>query len=148
MAYIPEGARWYLAEVVLEHRIENDPTSVVHINLHLVEAGSPDEAYRKAIALGRQGEMDYRNTEGKRVCTTFRGLRGLNVIHDDLEDGAELLFEELVGLDEDQVQQHITPYERLAVFAPRAPRTGGPNYMPEDVMKMLEEAGFDDDAVA
>jgi hypothetical protein len=146
MAYIPEGARWYLADIVLEHRIEDDPDSVVHINLHLIEAGSPDEAYRKALELGSQGEMDYRNTEGKRVRTTFRGLRGLNVIHDELEDGAELLFDELVGLDEDQLQRYITPRERLAVFAPRAPRTGGPNYMPGDVMRALEEASDDDAA--
>jgi hypothetical protein len=42
MGFIPKGARWYLADIVLEHIIAGDPRNVVHINTHLVEAGSPE----------------------------------------------------------------------------------------------------------
>ena len=28
MDFIPKGTRWYLADVVLEHRIEDDPRTV------------------------------------------------------------------------------------------------------------------------
>ena len=56
MGFIPEDARWYLADIVLEHIIEGDSRNVVHINTHLVEAESPVEAYEKAVGLGRRSE--------------------------------------------------------------------------------------------
>jgi hypothetical protein len=90
MGFIPKDARWYLAGLVLEHTVEGDPRNVVHVNTHLIEADSPDEAYQKANALGRAGELEYANSDGKQVRVAFRGLRDLDVIHEDLEDGAEL----------------------------------------------------------
>ncbi len=142
MGYIPEGARWYIADLVLVHEIEGDPRNVVHVNLHLIEAGSPEEAYRKAVALGQAGEGSYLNTDRKQVRTTFRGLRHLDVIHDDLEDGAELIYEEKVGLPEAELRRWVRPKEALGVFAPRQPRTDGPNYMPDNIMKEMERAGY------
>jgi hypothetical protein len=93
MAYIPKDARWYLADVVLEHTVESDPRNVVHVNIHLVEADSPERAYQKAYGLGRDAEQVYANSDGKEVRVVFRGLRDLNVIHEALEDGAELTYE-------------------------------------------------------
>jgi hypothetical protein len=55
MGFMPKDARWYLADVVLEHTIEGDPRNVVHVNMHLIEADSPEQAYEKAVALGRGG---------------------------------------------------------------------------------------------
>jgi hypothetical protein len=52
MGYIPEDAKWYLAEIVEEITVEEDSRNVVHRNLHLIRADSPEEAYRKAIELG------------------------------------------------------------------------------------------------
>ena len=40
MAYIPEDAKWYLADIVLEITIEDDPRNVVHTNLVLISADS------------------------------------------------------------------------------------------------------------
>ena len=142
MAFIPEGARWYIAGLVLEHTIEGDRRNVVHVNTHLIEADSPEEAYRKAVAFGRTGEQDYANSEGKRVRVTFRGLRDLDVIHDDLEDGAELFYEEAVDVGEVELGRWVKPKHALGVFLPRRAATGGPNYMPEEVMQMLEAEGF------
>src|SRR5262249_20055632 len=133
--------RWYVADVVLEHRIDGDPENVVHVNTHLVEAGSPDEAYEKALALGRAREHEYENTDGRAVRVGFRGLRELNVVHEPLEDGAEIMYTEDVGVPEDRLRGWITPKEQLGVFAPIEPKRG-PNYMPESVMQMLEAEGF------
>lgn len=138
MAFIPKGAKWYIAEVVLEHQIADDPRNVVHINTLLVEAASPEDAYGKAIALGQSSEMDYLNTDEKRVQVTFRGLRDLNVIHDDLEHGAELIYEEKVGLPESAIRQWIKPKDQMGVFAPIGKRADIPNYFPAAVMKLLE----------
>ena len=149
MAYIPEDAHWYLAEVVLEHTVENDPRNVVHINIHLIEAVSPELAYDKAIALGRQSEVCFTNTGGKEVRVAFRGLRQLNVIHDKLEDGAELTYEEIAGVPEAELRDLISPKEGLGVFRDRHSgfTTGAPNLMPESIMQKMKDAGFDRDAI-
>lgn len=141
MGFIPLGARWYLAGLVLEHTIEGVPRNVIHVNTHLIEADSPEEAYRKANALGRRGQMEYANTDGKTVRVAFRGLRDLDVIHDDLEDGAELFYEERVGVPEDALAGWVKPKEELSVFAPRRDKSDGPNYLPQEVAEMLEAEG-------
>jgi hypothetical protein len=143
MGFVPKDARWYVADIVLEHHIEGDPRNVVHVNTHLVEAQSPEHAYEKALALGQGSEQQYANTEGKQVRVMFRGLRELNVIHDPLEDGAEVAYSESVGVPEEQVRGWVTPRERLGVFAPIEQPIGVPNYMPQSVMQMLEAHGFD-----
>jgi hypothetical protein len=142
MGFIPDDAGWYLADIILEHLIEGDPRNIVHVNTHLVEAESPEQAYEKALALGRGSEQEYANTDGRQVRVVFRGLRELNVIHDPLEDGAELAYSETVGVPEEQLRQWIAPREQLGIFAPIEPKHNGPNYMPESVMQLLEARGF------
>jgi hypothetical protein len=68
------------------------PRNVVHTNMILVRADSPEEAYQKAVQLGTARQQSYENPAGKRVECRFRGLRDLNGIHDELEHGAELGF--------------------------------------------------------
>jgi hypothetical protein len=139
VGFIPSDARWYLTDVVLEHRIDDEPRNVVHVNTHLVEAGSPEEAYEKALRLGRDSEHEYENTDGRLVRVVFRGLRELNVIHEDLEDGAELMYSEHVGVPEERLREWNRPREKLAVFAPIQDKLSGPNYLPEAFKGFLEE---------
>jgi hypothetical protein len=47
MGFIPKDARWYWADLILEFTIEGDDRNVVHINTHLIEADSPEQAYQK-----------------------------------------------------------------------------------------------------
>ena len=141
MAYVPKDARWYLADLVLELTVEGDPRNLVHVNIRLIEADSPERAYEKAIALGRDCEQVYTNTAGREVRVTFRGLRELNVIHDELKDGAELTFEESTAAPEAQLAAWLRPRGMLAVFRERGLKQDVPNYMPESVMRSLEDAG-------
>ena len=128
MGYIPEDAKWYLAEIVEEITVEDDPRNVVHRNLHLVRADSPEEAYRKAIELGTSSEASWENIDGKRVTIRFRGLHGLHkVIDDELEHGAELSYRE-----------DIAAKEELGVFQPITPSTG-PHYGSRDVIEEMYE---------
>jgi hypothetical protein len=136
MAYIPENAKWYLAEIVLEIAVEGDARKVVHTNLVLVRADSPDDAYEKANELGAAGEMSYENPDGRRVTFRFRGLRDLNAIHDELEHGAELIYGEEIGMDETDLQKWVSPKEELGVFQPITPSTG-PDYRSRDVFEKL-----------
>jgi hypothetical protein len=141
LGYIPKDARWYIAGLVLEHTIEGDPRNVVHVNTHLIEADSPELAYQKANDLGSAAEREYANTDGMQVRVTFRGLRDLDVIHDDLEDGAELFYEEKTGIADEELRKWVKPKDELNVFAPRSDKSGGPNYLPEMVVKMMEAEG-------
>ncbi len=121
---------WYLADVVLEVSIEDDPRNVVHVNTHLIEAESPEMAYQKALIIGQASEQEYLNTEDKVVRLLFRGLRELSLIPQELEDCAELTYRESIGVPEEQLRQWMLPREQLRVFAPVKDKSAGPNYMP------------------
>jgi hypothetical protein len=138
MAYIPEDAKWYLADIVEENRVEGSKTSLVHVNLVLIRADSPEEAYARALEIGQQSNMTYENVAGKTVTVTFRGLRDLNVIHDELEHGAELAYERKVDVSEAQIQKIVRPKDVLGVFDSSATE---PNldYMPGDIYHAVEE---------
>lgn len=116
MAYVPPDAKWYLAEIVLVFTIEDQAKPVVHINTKLVSAHSPQRAYEKALAIGRTEEAEYINTDGKKVSARFRGLRDLLVIYEELKDGAEIMYEEIPDMEEDQINRLITPKADLGVF--------------------------------
>jgi Domain of unknown function (DUF4288) len=136
MGYIPKDAKWYLARLVQEITVEGDPRNVVHTNLVLIRADSPEEAYQKALELGAQGEIAYENPQGLKVKITFRGLNDLGVIHDPLEHGAELEYTEHVDMDEATLKRWISSKEDLSVFAPIEP-SGGPNYGSREVIEKL-----------
>jgi len=133
MAFIPLDAEWYLADIVLEYSIDGDSRNVVHINTHLIKASSPDEAYEKSEQLGRGSEHSYENTDGKKVTVKFRGLQDLNVIHDPLEDGAELVYQQKTDISDENISLMISSKAGLSVFLPIEPQEG-PNYLAKSVM--------------
>ncbi len=146
MAYIPKDAKWYVAELVMECRIEGDLRNVVHINIVLIRADSPEEAFEKAEQLGREGEDSYLNHTNQKTVWVYRGLRDLNVIHDELEHGAELMFEEKIDVSEDVVQDMITTKSQLNVFrSDELEDLSRPNYgykeIMEEALRMVSESG-------
>ena len=136
MGYIPKDAKWYIAELVMEFQIEGDSRNVVHVNIVLIRADSPEEAFSKAESLGPEGEDTYKNPDNRTVTVTYRGLRDLNVIHDNLEHGAELMYEEKIGVCEDKLQAMLTPKSELAIFRPwQAKEPSVPDYSSKEVME-------------
>lgn len=138
MGHIPENATWYVAELIMELAVDGDPRNVVHKNLVLIEAKSPEDAYRKALELGKAGENSYNNPEGKLVTVKFRGLGHLDVILDALEHGAEIQFEEHVGVSADQIKSWIRRKEELNVFVP-IEQSSAPDYSSAEVMNEAEK---------
>ena len=136
MAFIPKDAKWYLAWLVEEIIVEDDPRNTVHTNLMLVRADSPDEAYHKAIELGKESEVSYKNPDGKSVLCAFRGIKDLNVIHDELAHGTELNYEEKVGVSNEEIERMLTPKEKLTVFCPDE-ISENPNYLAKDIAEEL-----------
>ena len=138
MGFIPKNAKWYLADLVEEIRVEGDRRNVVHTNCTLIRADSPDEAHTKAVALGKPGNTAYKNPKGKTVRIRFRGLKDLNVIHDELEHGAEISFSRALEVSEKEIKSWIPPKRRLGVFAPIRPH-GGPDYASAEVIQKVYE---------
>jgi len=139
MAFIPDGAKWYLADLVVAISVGSRKKVTVHVNTVLVRADSPTEAHEKALALGRQEELRYENAQGEKVRFRFLGLRDLNVIHDELEHGCELIYSERLGRTMSQAKALVSRRSQLGVFAPRVP-SRAPDYMSGDIRRELEVA--------
>lgn len=135
MGYVPQGAEWYVAEVVEEIVVESDPRNVVHKNLVLIRADSPDEAYTKALEIGRQHEGSYTNPDGKLVRTSSRGLSHLDVVHDGLEHGAELMYERKTSVPEEEIRSWVLPKEQLGLFQDRGGQAKYPDYASKDIVE-------------
>ena len=112
--------------------MENDSRNVVHVNTTLVRADSSNEAYDRAQELGAKGETTYENSHGKTVTHRFRGLRSLDVIHEELEHGAELAFSERVAVPEDEIAKLVIA--NMEAFKPVAP-SQAPDYGSRDVLE-------------
>jgi hypothetical protein len=138
MSYIPPNARWYITELIEEIIVEGDKRNVVHKNLILVRATSPEQAYDRACELGKQNEMVFHNPAGAKISIRFRGIAYLDVVHDELEDGAELLFAELVGVPEVDILKLLVPRDRLTVFQP-VERSAVPDYSCKEIVEEANE---------
>jgi hypothetical protein len=140
MAYIPTDAEWYLADLIFEIRIEDEPRIVVHVNTLLVHASSPEDAYKKALALGAEqvGEP-YLNPNGKLVVSRFVGLKELSVIHDKLEHGAELFFVEHPDMQPQDMLAMVQNKTNLSVFAKIEP-SAGPDYASGSIVDDYKKA--------
>ena len=86
------------------------------------------------MRLGAQSAMEYENPQGKRVTVRFIGLAQLIVVYDRLEDGAELLYEEAVGVEKAKIRAMVRRKEDPAVFRPQTP-TFRPDYGPAEVFQ-------------
>ncbi|MGH9767019.1 MAG: DUF4288 domain-containing protein [Blastocatellia bacterium] len=137
MAYIPKDAKWYLAWIVQEITVEGDPRNIIHINEILIRADSPDDAYVRALELGKQAEMTYENPDGQRVVSAFLGLQDLQVIHDELEHGAELSYREKIDVSDEEIERMISAKDELGVFL-LIESSEHPNYMPNEIWEDLQ----------
>jgi len=134
MAFIPENARWFLAQHVAEIRVQRHKRNVVHINYVLIQAKGPQEAYRKAIELGKRGNTKYKNPDGETVTIRFLGLRDLDVIHDPLEHGCEIMFSERLGMTRAGIRRLLRKKAELEAFLPVRNRPSRPCYASKEIM--------------
>ena len=137
MANVPSDSHWYVASIVEELKVEDCSSNVVAVSILLVLAQTPEDAFEKAIELGKQRELSYYNTEGKKVTTIFRGIRDLNLVYDTLEHGAELMYYEQVGVSTEQIRRMVSPKTQLEVFRALNPRPF-PNTMPSEIDSAIE----------
>jgi hypothetical protein len=107
---------WYLADLVVEITVGNQPLRAVHVNSVLVSAPDADEAYRLSIALGREYDAEDRNPAGEAVTIRFVGLKELSYIDTDLEHGTEISYKEAFHPLDGEFPLPIRLREELDVF--------------------------------
>lgn len=139
MSHIPKNAVWYIAELIERISVAGDPRLVVHRNTHLIRADSPEEAYAKALARGREDETSYLNPADQQVSIEFLGLADLSVIYEPLEDGAELAYTRYVVGSRRESEQFVRGRDNLTVFA-QAGSVDGPDYSAKDVIDTLNKS--------
>lgn len=100
---IKNNGNWYIAEVVQRAEdVGKDKTNpnrrcTVWINSILIKAASPEKAYEKACNLGKEnyGSLRYKAVAGNTLQWKFLGVRDIIPIYEDIEDGAEIMWEDL-----------------------------------------------------
>ena len=104
---------WYLADLVVEVRVEGKERSVVHFELHALRAKDALEAYDKALRVGRTKTKQYLRKDGNLISFIFRGLNDLVAMDEEFADGARLLFRYQPEMSEDDIQNTVTPKDYL-----------------------------------
>ena len=148
MAFIPKDAEWFLADLVQEIRVAGSKRNIVDVNYVIIRAASPEAAFARANALGKQSAICYANELGKKVTIRFRGLRNLDVIYDPLEDGCEIMFEEKLGVSEKGIKKMVRTKGQLEVFRPIRVRRGRPNYSSKEIMDKVKKTLGGDNAAS
>lgn len=114
---------WYLASILLRIEVGKKDQSRENRrcdaweNKILVKAKNPDEAYRKALKIGKSEEQEYLNTEGDSVKFTFEGLTSLLPIYEELEDGSELEWSEFENRSVKKIKSWVKSKQDLEVFS-------------------------------
>jgi hypothetical protein len=128
----------YVAELIMEIKISKEPRNIIHRQFHLVYAANPKDAYRRALSLGKRYEDSYENPEGKRVQVKFHGIARLDELLDKLGDGAELTYDEYVGVTKREINELIPPKSKLQVFSKNTAYSRGlPNYASKVALEKL-----------
>jgi hypothetical protein len=97
------------------HKASKIAKGEVWRNLVLVQAGDEEEAIAKALKLGRGEEGDSEGSltlDGKPAFTKFLGIEHMGLVHDEIEDGVEILFE-CERMTIVKARQGLTPASKL-----------------------------------
>lgn len=96
---IKNNGDWFLADIVERAEIVGDDKAnpnrrcLTWVNAVLIQALSIEEAYDKALKVGRENySMRYKAASGKTCNWKVLGLSSLVPIYEDIGDGAEIGF--------------------------------------------------------
>ena len=93
---------WYVATYILrfvelDRRDKDDPDAryITWENTTIVKASGMDEAYEKTVTIAKAHTKPYKGgVEGADVQWVFEGITEVLPIHEDLKDGAEIMWAE------------------------------------------------------
>ena len=110
------NGNWYIVEIIEKcepvNRNENQDLRRVTTwgNHHLIKADSPEKAYDKAVKLGKESEYIFTNTDKIEMEWIFVGIGELLPIYEDIEDGAELMWNDYGFISNRRTMR--MPYEK------------------------------------
>jgi hypothetical protein len=93
-----KNGNWYIAEIIekCEPVERNEKQELRRVttwgNHHLIKADSPEKAFDKAVKLGKEAEYKFTNSDKVEMEWIFVGIGELLPIYEDIEDGAELMW--------------------------------------------------------
>ena len=126
MTYVLPEWKWYVAQLVTEIRVDGDPRPLGSIEVVLVHADSPEEAYGKALALVEDSELVYRNDEGVPVRERYLGINDLDNLQTTvLEDGTVLAARMITDASSEELRGLVRDKKQLSLFG--SPPYDGPN---------------------
>jgi hypothetical protein len=107
---------YYIAQLLVHFDISESAQTVLHKNYVVIEADSAVSALSRANQLGKKYNMQYRNTKGEAVTVRFAGVAELSRVHDDIEDGAELMYEAFDGMSLKAAQALNLDKDQMSAF--------------------------------
>ena len=93
-----KNGNWYIVEIIekCEPVERNEKQELRRVttwgNHHLIKADSPEKAFDKAVTLGKEAEYKFTNSDKIEMEWIFVGIGELLPIYEDIEDGAELMW--------------------------------------------------------
>jgi len=93
-----KNGNWFIVEIIEKcEPIKRDEKQELRRvttwgNHHLIKADSPEKAFDKAVKLGKEAEYKFTNTDKIEMEWIFVGIGELLPIYEDIEDGAELMW--------------------------------------------------------
>jgi hypothetical protein len=93
-----KNGNWYIVEIIekCEPVQRNEKQELRRVttwgNHHLIKADSPEKAFDKAVKLGKEAEYKFTNSDKIEMEWIFVGIGELLPIYEDIEDGAELMW--------------------------------------------------------
>ena len=110
---------WYIVEIIEKcepvNRIESQELRRVTTwgNHHLIKANSPEEAYEKAIKIGKEGEYKFFNENKVEMEWIFVGIADLIPIYEDIEDGAEIMWTDYGSISDRKARKKAQTKDQL-----------------------------------
>ncbi|UMB61414.1 DUF4288 domain-containing protein [Lutibacter sp. A80] len=93
-----KNGNWYIVEIIekCEPVERNEKQELRRVttwgNHHLIKADSPEKAFDKAVKLGKEAEYKFTNSDKIEMEWIFVGIGELLPVYEDIEDGAELMW--------------------------------------------------------
>ena len=129
MARRPRKMKWFVADLVMEIKVNGDARNVVHVNTVLIHAEDIEHAYRRSVELGRsQAWKPYSNPAGRKVSTRFVGLGFLGDVSGPLEHGVELVYAEHIGVGKAKLARMVRSKEDLLMPPEKRKHRNMPDY--------------------
>ena len=113
---------WYVATLVVASFVEGkrNGKQLFDRQVRIIRAVSNEEAYQKALLLGKGESASYRNPQGEKVSWRFVGLEDLRqLLNDNLNDGTEVIS----WLDRGDPKRCVRSKQKLGIFWYEANKT-------------------------